>query len=271
MGIIKNALKHFHRMESDDELLRRYERHLVEKYRFALPEIIDHMCCFVNIFRYAQDGLEILEPLAAKKLPQMKPFLQEVRDTLSRITQATPLFLGYNQLHAYSKVLHTNMKSFDPRFQPWNALRRHDIEYQGNMKYFHADRNITGYYHLHSLNRAICSQGRCLYGSCLRSRNSSALFSSRHGHIGASVENHDTKARGMKQLSLFLTFLCRVNTKIRQRTGRKIHLFVGIIIFLAESGGVASPRLASNAKSSCEIQKTQNRPEYVVSKELTKV
>ncbi|KDO19080.1 hypothetical protein SPRG_21452 [Saprolegnia parasitica CBS 223.65] len=116
--------------ETETELLGRYERRLVEKYRFALVDIIDDLCSLLNLFRVATGELDVLEPLAAKKLAQLCPFLRTARDKIALLTQATPLFLGYDDVLSYSKLLETEIKALDPRPQPWNALRVYDKEFQ---------------------------------------------------------------------------------------------------------------------------------------------
>ncbi|RHY31792.1 hypothetical protein DYB32_004502 [Aphanomyces invadans] len=116
---------------TEGEVLGRYEQRLAEKYRFALHVIIDHMACFVSLFHHTQIELKSLEALAQKKMPQMLPFLSVVHDKINYVTQATPLFLGYDHLVTYIKVLQQEKHNFDPRPQPWNALRLYDNEYQG--------------------------------------------------------------------------------------------------------------------------------------------
>ncbi|EQC34280.1 hypothetical protein SDRG_08053 [Saprolegnia diclina VS20] len=116
--------------ETETELLGRYERRLVEKYRFALVDIIDDLCSLLNLFRVANGELDVLEPLAAKKLAQLCPFLRNARDKIALLTQATPLFLGYDDIMSYSKLLEIEIKALDPRPQPWNALRVYDKEFQ---------------------------------------------------------------------------------------------------------------------------------------------
>ncbi|RHY09125.1 hypothetical protein DYB36_000301 [Aphanomyces astaci] len=115
---------------TEADVLGRYERRLTEKYRFGLHVIIDHMSCLVSLFHRAQTELKSLEALAQKKLPQMLPFLNLVHDKINVVTQATPLFLGYDHLLAYIKILQQEKQSFDPRPQPWNALRLYDTDYQ---------------------------------------------------------------------------------------------------------------------------------------------
>ncbi|ETV99761.1 hypothetical protein, variant [Aphanomyces invadans] len=115
---------------TEGEVLGRYEQRLAEKYRFALHVIIDHMACFVSLFHHTQIELKSLEALAQKKMPQMLPFLSVVHDKINYVTQATPLFLGYDHLVTYIKVLQQEKHNFDPRPQPWNALRLYDNEYQ---------------------------------------------------------------------------------------------------------------------------------------------
>ncbi|OQR84562.1 hypothetical protein ACHHYP_13244 [Achlya hypogyna] len=117
-------------VESEGELLGRYERRLVEKYRFALMDIIDDLCSLLNLYRVAQSELDALEPLVAKKMVQLLPYLRGARDKITLLTQATPLFLGYDELVGYLKVLEAESKAIDPRPQPWNALRLYDKDYQ---------------------------------------------------------------------------------------------------------------------------------------------
>ncbi|KAF0691984.1 Aste57867_16890 [Aphanomyces stellatus] len=117
-------------MSTEGELLGRYERRLSEKYRFGLHAIIDHMSCLLSVFQHAQTELGGLESLAQKKLPQMLPFLNAVHGKINLVAQATPLFLGYDHLKAYIKVLQDEKHNFDPRPQPWNALRLYDNDYQ---------------------------------------------------------------------------------------------------------------------------------------------
>jgi hypothetical protein len=109
--------------ESEGETLGRYERRLVEKYRFALVDIIDSMCSVLNLFRVVQAELDAIEQVAAKKMPQLLPFCRTAREKMALLTQVTPLFLGHNHLVAFTAALATDVHAFDPRPQPNGSTR----------------------------------------------------------------------------------------------------------------------------------------------------
>ncbi|OQS03035.1 hypothetical protein THRCLA_04652 [Thraustotheca clavata] len=116
--------------EGEGEILGRYERRLVEKYRFALSDVIDTMCSLLNLLRVAQGELDELEILATKKMTQILPYLHVVREKISLLTHELPLFLGYNHIIMFIKLLEGEIKPIDPRPQSWNALKLYDKDYQ---------------------------------------------------------------------------------------------------------------------------------------------
>jgi len=122
--------------ESEGELLGRYERRLVEKYRFSLRGVIGNLCVVLKLLESVKNEVNGIENNVKKKFPQIQSFFNQMLEKTTNITNAIPLFVGYDQLVKFAVLMKEEIKYFDPRAQSWNSLRLYDKDYQGKVCVF---------------------------------------------------------------------------------------------------------------------------------------